>query len=595
MRSSESSFWRTGFLFAFLALAMPYPLPPDPPDPLIDIHGLAPRQLKSVAFALTSEQDLRIAAVGAESEYEHGTMTMLKAMWDGKKSQLPWSGNAWIIDLKSRKVVWELSAAKTSAGSSGTRTFDGSVKLPAGSYQAFYASYPSAMYWTEEEGKRSLIERLWNGSGHDTVDAFRLVIDGNARLLTGNDLAKVNDEAASGSIVRFHALAGEQLQQTGFSLDRPTAIEVYAIGEARQREEFDFGWIVNADTHEKVWKLTWDGSDPAGGAEKNRMARFTRTLPAGRYAAFYATDDSHDPSAWNAPPPHDPDAWGLQIRVEDAGARAAAKTFAYDNVPDAATFVALTGVGDGQVKSRGFTLAKPMDVRVYAIGEGRDGRMFDYGWITSGAAHQRVWEMRYDDTESAGGDSKNRLVDRVVHLDRGSYTVYYVTDDSHSAEKWNAAAPSDGRRWGITLLDPHGTLNRTIVSTHAESPDPSVIAQLVGLRDNQQPRTRFTLSHESDVRIYALGEGVGNEMVDYGWIEDGKSGRRVWEMTYRSTDHAGGALKNRRFDGTITLPRGEYILRYETDGSHAFGDWNANPPDDPVSWGITVSRVTLER
>ena len=28
----------------------------------------------------------------------------------------------------------------------------------------------------------------------------------------------------------------------------------------------------------------------------------------------------------------------------------------------------------------------------------------------------------------------------------------------------------------------------------------------------------------------------------------------------------------------------------EIAGSHAFGDWNAAPPDDPIAWGITVSR-----
>ena len=79
-------------------------------------------------------------------------------------------------------------------------------------------------------------------------------------------------------------------------------------------------------------------------------------------------------------------------------------------------------------------------------------------------------------------------------------------------------------------------------------------------------------------------------MDDFGWIEDAKTGKAVWEMTYRSTDHAGGATKNRRFDGTITLPAGEYILKYETDGSHSFGDWNADAPDDPEAWGITLFR-----
>ena len=104
-------------------------------------------------------------------------------------------------------------------------------------------------------------------------------------------------------------------------------------------------------------------------------------------------------------------------------------------------------------------------------------------------------------------------------------------------------------------------------------------------------RKRFTLATESDVRIYAIGESTGRDMADYGWIEDARTGRRVWEMTYRITQHAGGATKNRRFDGTVRLPAGEYVVRYETDGSHAFGDWNAAPPDDPEMWGITVYRI----
>ena len=39
---------------------------------------------------------------------------------------------------------------------------------------------------------------------------------------------------------------------------------------------------------------------------------------------------------------------------------------------------------------------------------------------------------------------------------------------------------------------------------------------------------------------------------------------------------------------TVRLPAGRYELRYETDGSHAYGDWNDDPPDDPEGWGITV-------
>jgi hypothetical protein len=260
-------------------------------------------------------------------------------------------------------------------------------------------------------------------------------------------------------------------------------------------------------------------------------------------------------------------------------------------VPQNATIVALTHIGNDASRKQGFTLTRPMDVRIYALGEGRNGRMFDYGWITSAGSRNRVWTMSYDNTEPAGGDRKNRLFDTTIHLDKGSYVVHYVSDDSHSAEEWNAAAPPDGRRWGITLLSPQGPIDRAAISPYDEKNDPSIIAELTGVRDDEQVRKNFSLDRETDVRIYALGEGSGGDLVDFGWIEDARSGRRVWEMTYRTTEHAGGASKNRRFDGVVRLPAGNYVLRYETDGSHSFGNWNAAAPDDPEGWGITVYRT----
>ncbi len=106
--------------------------------------------------------------------------------------------------------------------------------------------------------------------------------------------------------------------------------------------------------------------------------------------------------------------------------------------------------------------------------------------------------------------------------------------------------------------------------------------------DDERRQKSFILEKETEVRIYALGEGRDGEMYDYGWIEDGKTGKTLWEMTYRMTEHAGGAEKNRRFDGTITLQPGEYTVHYRSDGSHSFDGWNDDPPSDPFNWGITI-------
>jgi len=554
---------------------------------LADLHGFGPRQLKSQSFVLETAQDLQIDAAGAESTSVGKKASALASMFQHDGSAEPtWSGNAWILDLQSRKVVWELSASTTTRGAKGSRDFKGIAHLPAGSYTAYYASFPDGDYWTDEKGA-SKSQPKWHWFGDEPVQDFKLVVWGNGRALA----ERPAPAASATSILSLRGDSHEQFAEAGFVLAEPTEIEISAEGEARSDGEFDFGWIINADTRATVWRFTWRESQPAGGAAKNRLVKTSRTLPAGRYAAFYATDDSHDPSEWNAPPPHDPDGWGLTLVVKDRNARASVKTFAYEHVPANATIVALTHIGNSASKKQGFTLTRPMDIRIYALGEGREGRMFDYGWIASADSRTRVWTMSYDNTEAAGGDRKNRLVDTTLRLDKGSYVVHYISDDSHSAEEWNAAAPPDGRRWGITVLAAKGPLDQAAVAPYDEKGDPSILAQLTEVRDDEQVRKTFALDRDTDIRIYALGEGSGGDMVDFGWIEDAKSGRRVWEMTYRTTDHAGGAKKNRRFDGVIRLPAGNYVLRYETDGSHSFGDWNAAPPDDPEAWGITVYRA----
>jgi CubicO group peptidase (beta-lactamase class C family) len=114
-----------------------------------------------------------------------------------------------------------------------------------------------------------------------------------------------------------------------------------------------------------------------------------------------------------------------------------------------------------------------------------------------------------------------------------------------------------------------------------------VIAQIVQVLDKEDKTVEFSLAKSQDVRIFAIGEGQGGEMFDYGWIEDVDKGSRVWEMQEPKTAHAGGAGKNRKVDTVITLPAGNYKLRYKSDDSHAFDHWNSLPPDINF-WGIAI-------
>ena len=61
-------------------------------------------------------------------------------------------------------------------------------------------------------------------------------------------------------------------------------------------------------------------------------------------------------------------------------------------------------------------------------------------------------------------------------------------------------------------------------------------------------------------------------------------------MTWENTLHAGGAIKNRKADVRLRLPAGHYRLRFRSDDSHAFMDWNAAAPDH-IFWGVVVRDV----
>ena len=167
-------------------------------------------------------------------------------------------------------------------------------------------------------------------------------------------------------------------------------------------------------------------------------------------------------------------------------------------------------------------------------------------------------------------------------LERVSYTKLSYDD-------WNAGAPMDGEYWGIVLFPSSGKLDPAIVRPYDENRNQAIAARLTRMGDNERRRVPITVDATAEMRVYAIGEGSDGDMYDYAWIEDA-TGRAVWEMTYRTTEHAGGSGKNRVFDGTVRLAAGEYVLHYESDGSHSYEDWNSSPPDDPTHWGVTVYR-----
>jgi len=547
---------------------------------LVELRDIRESEVKTEGFTLDSPQEISIHAV-ATSDRFRGL-----------------SSFAWILDADTRQVVWKLHQAKQRSRSRGLADYDATVQLPKGRYEAYFAAYLEPGDNIEDFGDfvDFLAGRVFDGNRRNRDYRNMVFTIRGAGQNAGHDgVDRWHEQFRNNTIVSLSALWDNSYVQQGFSLEKPAEVTVYALGEGRDEDLFDYGWIINTKTGARIWQMTDRNTRPAGGASKNRVIRETISLPAGQYAAFFVTDDSHSYRDWNAPPPYDPSFWGMTIWLNDNSMKKYAKTYEYKAAEEKNIIVALTRMGDHESLTKSFTLQKPMDVRILAVGEGRDSDMNDYGWITDASSRRRIWTMEYDETIHAGGDSKNRMVDKVIHLDKGTYSVHFVTDDSHSYRHWNSSAPFDPEHWGVTVSAVAERFDPKDVTAVEELGDPSALASIVRVGNDERRRKDFSLSQKSELRIYAVGEASGNDMADYAWIEDTQSGKVVWEMRYRMTEYAGGARKNRLFDGTITLPAGKYMLFYETDDSHAYSDWNDSPPDDPEGWGVTVSLVKGDR
>lgn len=549
---------------------------------LTKLNHLKTQEVAVGGFELSSKQKVSIKAVGFRDRSER---------YDALLS------SAWILNADTREVVWSLEDANSERRSRDLRDYTDDPELDAGRYEVYYATFPfsgwnwdSNRWWDFSDGYSGDFD--WDDY-KDACHDFEIVVSGDGKSLGEKDVKRYQDGLRDGAVISRTALGREVYEKIGLELDHDIELEIYAIGEIRKDELYDGAWIVNLANREKVWELDYWDSDHAGGATKNRMFKGKIKLKKGKYAVFVATDDSHHFGAWNSAPPYDPYFWGVTIQVAQ-GDRKAARTFEYKDETDENVIVSLTRLRDGEFVSKGFTLKKDMPVRVYAIGEGRGHDMYDSSRIVDARTHKVVWEMNIRHTDHAGGATKNREFNDVVDLPAGNYLAYAYTDDSHAYHDWNASPPHDQEHWGLTILATSKDDMKN-VAEYTDEKDKNTLVRLVGLGNNERDRERFKLDKDTKVSIYAIGEGTGGKMYDYAWIENAKTGRVVWEMTYRKTEHAGGAKKNREFADTIMLEKGEYIVYYESDGSHSFNHWNAQPPRDLVNWGVTVKIAEAKR
>ena len=559
-------------------------------ETLAEIEDYPADELQVMGFELPRPATVEIEAVGARHR--------------GKDDLVVY---AWILDGATRGTLWSQQNSRLErVGSSRVlRRSRDTLELPAGKYELYvWAGTRTPMRWDFGDGLfgRHGIIITHGPSDRDSRELERSLRDCFVRVqaasLGANEVTTFEPTGdLPGALFRATRLGDDASVQAAFRLDRDGDLRLYCVSEIPDRADAfaDGAWIVDTATRERVWELARRRTRQAGGADKNRLFDDTVHLPAGHYLVVAGTDGSHAWGDWNGAPPDDPLNWGITIlpgKEFDFGAFHLDPAWTRDGRCCGAA------PARRRVGRAGFPTQRDADLHIYAVGEhGSDSDEFaDYGWIREARRQDGVGDDRAQHP-ARGRRQKNRLFDGIVQLPAGDYVAYFVTDDSHSYDEWNTDAPFDEDAWGLALyatpsLPPGGfALLEESHGGHArgEAGRGATLANLTEVGDDEDVRAEFTIDQPGRIHVYALGEGLEREMYDYGWIENAATGKTVWEMTMRNTRHAGGARKNRVFDDEVQLDAGRYVVHFQTDGSHAYGDWNDRRPPDPHGWGITVS------
>jgi hypothetical protein len=406
-------------------------------------------------------------------------------------------------------------------------------------------------------------------------------------------------------IAEVNHIRSNKVMVTGIEIQRGGDFTIKGVGMInRNSDEFGaYGWLLDSQTRKAVWVMDRDNTERKGRSGL-RQTNDKINLKAGKYELYYYAGtgwmgeihingenvfhffgDLFD-GKFNNEIEDYLDEYFIAIYPPNDNFRDYSNFTPQGGFADA--LIQFTGVGDSRYLQQGFKLDRPTKLRIYGLSEYPSGYKTpaDYGWIINAETRGKVWEMDRWNTDPAGGGRKNRMVDEEVSLEKGDYIAIYVTDDSHSFDKFNVMPPHDPLNWGMAIL---ATSKTDKSAFHLYEPpgrgEPLISMTRIG--DDESIWQAFGLDKEMEIHIVCLGEWAG-EFADYGWITNGSTGRTVWEITYRNTEHAGGAEKNRIFDGTITLPKGSYIAHYATDGSHSYRDWNDTPPYEAEMWGLSI-------
>lgn len=398
-----------------------------------------------------------------------------------------------------------------------------------------------------------------------------------------------------------------EVDMKAFTLTKDTRVKLDgALGlfHYRGSELVFYGWILDTNTRKVVWHMV-ESKDRGRYDRGITHIKETLSLPRGDYEIYYAAASNRSERVGDSPNVVSKiissifdidrreytrkfrDELVLTVSGKSPGF-VRANALQLVKAREKQAILSITRTENDRRVQKAFALTKETRVRIYALGEGSESTSYDYGWIDDIKTNKRVWTMSGRKAESPGGAEKNILADEEITLPPGQYLVHYTTDDSHSYQEWNSLPPDDPQFWGITIW-PVSDKDLANAASLENFQLPKPVIELTKVRDGEHVSRGIMVNKPMDLRVLCVGEGnKEGRMYDHGWIENAYTREKVWEMKGRSNDHAGGGQKNRKIDEVIHLDKGNYIVKYVTDDSHSYRDWNTIPPAEPERWGITL-------
>ncbi|MBU2491577.1 MAG: SpoIIE family protein phosphatase [Bacteroidetes bacterium] len=163
---------------------------------------------------------------------------------------------------------------------------------------------------------------------------------------------------------------------------------------------------------------------------------------------------------------------------------------------------------------------------------------------------------------------------------------------------------------GVDIFYPKQDFLKKIPSLINRELSPELKSDLIRIADTSKPlaailkvgeqkllNTKFEIKDSTKVLILGVGEGQPNleTMFDYGWLED-EAGNLVWGMQkFVNSFHFDGGMKNRIIAQTLSLKKGIYNLKFQSDVGHSYGNFNVESPKDSALWGIQVLKINDEQ